>query len=89
MCFYQNFKAALIILVNFTISVGRFVQNMGGVGQMFTAEKMKAYARKKHYHVVDHVIIVNKNSLVDHVIIANKNSFVINQFMANAPVSTA
>ena len=36
--------------------------NMDGVGQMFTAEKMKVYARKKHYCVVDHIIIVKKKN---------------------------
>ena len=62
MCFYQNFKVVLIIRVNFITTVGKFVQNMDGVGQMFTAEKMKVYARKKHYCVVDHIIIVKKKN---------------------------
>ena len=47
---------------------------MDGVGQMFTEEKMKVYARKKHYRVVDHVVK------------PNIKSFVINPFIANVPV---
>ena len=71
MCFYQNFKVVLIILVNFIITVGKLVQNMNGVGQMFTAEKMKVYARKKHYHVVDHEIMLNTKSFIINPCIAN------------------
>ena len=73
MCFNQNFKVVLIIRVNFIITVGKFVQNMDGVGQMFTVEKMKVYARKKHYHVVDHVIM------------RNTKSFIINPCITNVP----
>ena len=71
MCLYPNFKVVLIIRVNFIITVGKFVQNMDSVGQMFTAEEMKVYARKKQYRVVDHVIMLNTKS------------FVINPFIAN------
>ena len=74
MCFYQNFKVVLIIRVNFITTVGKFVQNMDGVGQMFIAEKMKVYAKKKHYRVVDHVIMLNTKS------------FVVNPLLANVPV---